>query len=67
MLICLYTVQNMSSGTCCVTALIRGYVMVVANAGDCRAVLSRDGTAEALTCDHRLDREDERQRVEDLV
>lgn len=41
--------------------------MVVANAGDCRAVLSRDGQAEALTSDHRAGREDERNRIEKLV
>ncbi|XP_057813869.1 probable protein phosphatase 2C 2 [Cryptomeria japonica] len=61
-----FSKQNINSGACCVTALITGDLMVVANAGDCRAVLSRDGNAEALTCDHRVEREDERQRIEDL-
>jgi protein phosphatase 1L len=41
--------------------------MVIANAGDCRAVLSRAGKAEALTSDHRAGREDERERIESLV
>ncbi|GLJ16670.1 hypothetical protein SUGI_0286170 [Cryptomeria japonica] len=62
----IFSMQCLSSGACCVTALIRGGNMVVANAGDCRAVLSRDGIAEALTYDHRLEREDERQRITDL-
>eukprot|EP01018_Ginkgo_biloba_P023426 Gb_01169 [translate_table: standard] len=56
--------QNVSSGTCCVTAMIRDGYMVVANAGDCRAVLCRDGVAEVLTCDHTANREDERERID---
>lgn len=35
--------------------------------GDCRAVLSRGGVAEALTIDHTAEQEDERQRIEDKV
>lgn len=58
--------QEVGSGTACVTALIIDGNLVVSNAGDCRAVLSRDGVSEALTCDHRAGREDERQRIEDL-
>ncbi|KAH9330019.1 hypothetical protein KI387_002127 [Taxus chinensis] len=61
-----FSKKKISSGACCVTTLIRDGRMVVANAGDCRAVLSRNGIAEALTCDHRLEREDERQRIQDL-
>lgn len=53
-----------SGGTCCVTALIREGDLVVSNAGDCRAVLSREGVAEALTVDHRPCREDEKDRIE---
>lgn len=56
--------QGVSSGTSCVTALIKDGNVVVSNAGDCRAVISRDGHAEALTCDHRAAREDERERIE---
>lgn len=55
------------SGTCCVTAFIKKGDLVVSNAGDCRAVLSISGTAEALTSDHRPSREDEKQRIESLV
>lgn len=58
--------QGVKSGACCVTAIMKDGHMVVANAGDCRAVLSRAGTAEALTSDHRAGREDERQRIESL-
>ncbi|KAJ7528124.1 hypothetical protein O6H91_16G085000 [Diphasiastrum complanatum] len=57
---------NASSGASCVTALVKDGVMVVANAGDCRAVVSKAGTAVALTLDHRVGREDERQRIESL-
>ncbi|XP_002987519.2 probable protein phosphatase 2C 2 [Selaginella moellendorffii] len=58
--------KQLSSGASCVTAFIRDGSLVVANAGDCRAVMSRNGVAVALTEDHRLAREDERRRVEDL-
>ncbi|CAM6129818.1 unnamed protein product [Calypogeia fissa] len=58
--------QRVSSGASCVTAIVKDGYMVVANAGDCRAVLSRAGTAEALTSDHRAGRDDERQRIESL-
>ncbi|XP_058182705.1 probable protein phosphatase 2C 2 [Rhododendron vialii] len=56
--------EGASGGTCCVTALIREGDLVVSNAGDCRAVLSRGAVAEALTADHRPCREDERDRIE---
>ncbi|KAF7132242.1 hypothetical protein RHSIM_Rhsim09G0178100 [Rhododendron simsii] len=56
--------EGASGGACCVTALIREGDLVVSNAGDCRAVLSRGGVAEALTVDHRPCREDERDRIE---
>ena len=45
--------QEVGSGTACVTALIINGNLVVSNAGDCRAVISRNGAPEALTCDHR--------------
>lgn len=59
--------QGLSSGVCCVTALIQGREMAVSNLGDCRAVLCRDGVAEAITTDHKPEREDERRRIEDNV
>ena len=59
--------EGVSGGTCCVTALIQKDSLVVSNAGDCRAVMSRGGAAEALTADHRPSRRDERDRIETLV
>ncbi|EXB82549.1 putative protein phosphatase 2C 14 [Morus notabilis] len=56
--------QGLSSGACCVTAVIEGEEVVVSNLGDCRAVLFRGGVAEPLTKDHRVEQEDERKRIE---
>ncbi|KAF3609081.1 hypothetical protein DY000_02044637 [Brassica cretica] len=56
--------KDVKGGSCCVTALIKDGNLVVSNAGDCRAVLSVGGSAEALTSDHRPSREDERNRIE---
>ncbi|KAJ6299265.1 hypothetical protein OIU76_020271 [Salix suchowensis] len=59
--------EDIRGGSCCVTALIRKGNLVVSNAGDCRAVMSRGGVAEALTTDHRPSREDEKDRIESTV
>jgi len=56
--------EDLRGGSCCVTALIRKDNLVVSNAGDCRAVMSRGGVAVALTSDHRPSREDEKNRIE---
>ncbi|KAE9615142.1 hypothetical protein Lal_00048172 [Lupinus albus] len=58
--------EDLNGGSCCVTALIRNGNLVVSNAGDCRAVISKGGVAEALTSDHRPSREDEKDRIETL-
>ncbi|PIM99224.1 Serine/threonine protein phosphatase [Handroanthus impetiginosus] len=58
--------EDIGGGTCCVTALIHKGDLVVSNAGDCRAVLSRGGIAEALTVDHRPSLDEERERIESL-
>ncbi|KAK9057558.1 hypothetical protein SSX86_022394 [Deinandra increscens subsp. villosa] len=58
--------KEQRGGTCCVTAMIASGNLVVSNAGDCRAVLSRQGAAEALTSDHRPSRLHEKQRIESL-
>ncbi|XP_010253791.1 PREDICTED: probable protein phosphatase 2C 25 [Nelumbo nucifera] len=58
--------EDVHGGACCVTAFIRKGDLVVSNAGDCRAVMSRGGIAQALTCDHRPNREDEMDRIESL-
>lgn len=59
--------QNHGGGACCVTALVQKSNLVVSNAGDCRAVLSRCGVADVLTSDHRPSRKDEKERIESSV
>ncbi|KAI3427854.1 Protein-serine/threonine phosphatase [Psidium guajava] len=61
-----FMLENADGGTCCASAWIRKGKLVVSNAGDCRAVMSRGGTAEALTTDHRPSLESERERIEAL-
>ncbi|XP_008806972.2 probable protein phosphatase 2C 74 [Phoenix dactylifera] len=56
--------QGVSSGACVATVLLKGGELHVANAGDCRIVMSRKGAANVLTRDHRPGREDERVRIE---
>ncbi|RZC62695.1 hypothetical protein C5167_024469 [Papaver somniferum] len=56
--------QDVSSGACAATALLKNGELYVANAGDCRVVLSRNGVAHALTSDHHVNREDERFRIQ---
>ncbi|TXG63240.1 hypothetical protein EZV62_010234 [Acer yangbiense] len=55
-----------SSGTTALTALIFGRLLMVANAGDCRAVLCRKGEAIELSQDHRPIYPSEKRRVEEL-
>lgn len=59
--------KNVKGGSCCVTAMVSDGNLVVANAGDCRAVMSVGGVAEALSSDHRPSRDDERKRIETTV
>ncbi|KAL5772737.1 hypothetical protein ACOSQ2_012661 [Xanthoceras sorbifolium] len=56
----------LSSGTTALTAMIFGRSLLVANAGDCRAVLSRRGAAVELSKDHRPCCVKERKRIECL-
>ncbi|KAI3827458.1 hypothetical protein L1987_01533 [Smallanthus sonchifolius] len=56
----------LSSGTTALTAMIFGRSLLVANAGDCRAVLSRHGLAFEMSRDHRPCYDKERLRVESL-
>ncbi|XP_043720780.1 probable protein phosphatase 2C 74 [Telopea speciosissima] len=58
--------KGLSSGTCVATVLLKDGELYVANAGDCRVVLCRKGIGEALTSDHRVSREDEHSRIENL-
>ncbi|CAG7905164.1 unnamed protein product [Brassica rapa] len=53
-----------SSGTTALAALISGRLLMVANAGDCRAVLCRKGRAIEMSHDHRPINLLERRRVE---
>ncbi|PHU13286.1 putative protein phosphatase 2C 47 [Capsicum chinense] len=55
-----------SSGTTALTALILGRLLMVANAGDCRAVLCHKGEAVNMSQDHRPNYASERRRVEEL-
>ncbi|XP_051224554.1 probable protein phosphatase 2C 2 [Lolium perenne] len=59
------SVISRSSGTTALTALIFGRQLLVANAGDCRAVLCRKGVAVEMSCDHRPTHDAELQRVTD--
>ncbi|KAL2527414.1 putative protein phosphatase 2C 24 [Abeliophyllum distichum] len=51
-------------GTTAVVAVVGEEVVVVANCGDSRAVLSRGGVAVQLSDDHKPDRSDELARIE---
>ncbi|RDY09332.1 putative protein phosphatase 2C 13, partial [Mucuna pruriens] len=54
-----------SCGTTALTALVLGRHLLVANAGDCRAVLCRRGAAVEMSNDHRPSYLPERRRVEE--
>ncbi|XP_050216218.1 probable protein phosphatase 2C 2 [Mercurialis annua] len=56
--------QEVSSGACAASVVLRNGELHVANVGDCRVVMSRKGVADTLTIDHRVSREDERIRIE---
>ncbi|XP_068344441.1 probable protein phosphatase 2C 27 [Pyrus communis] len=57
---------SLASGTTALTAMIFGRSLLVANAGDCRAVLSRCGVAIEMSRDHRPCCTKERTRIESL-
>uniref|UniRef100_A0A2P2IKL0 protein-serine/threonine phosphatase n=1 Tax=Rhizophora mucronata TaxID=61149 RepID=A0A2P2IKL0_RHIMU len=61
-----YLKEDNPGGSCCVTALIQKGNLIISNVGDCRAVMSDEGVAEALTSDHRPSRDDEKDRIESL-
>ncbi|KAI3929805.1 hypothetical protein MKX01_025973 [Papaver californicum] len=61
------TLQSaLSSGTTALTAMIFGRSLLVANVGDCRAVLSRLGVAVEMSKDHRPCCVKEKKRIESL-
>ncbi|KAF6154324.1 hypothetical protein GIB67_026780 [Kingdonia uniflora] len=55
-----------SSGTTALTAIIFGRNMLIANAGDCRAVLGKRGRAIELSIDHKPNCLSEKLRIEKL-
>lgn len=55
-----------SCGTTALTALILGRHLLVANAGDCRAVLCRKGVAVEMSQDHKPTYLPEQRRIEEL-
>ncbi|XP_060174653.1 probable protein phosphatase 2C 47 isoform X2 [Lycium barbarum] len=59
-------IVSSSSGTTALTALILGRLLMVANVGDCRAVLCHKGEAVNMSQDHRPNYASERRRVEQL-
>lgn len=58
--------SSLSSGTTALTAMIFGRSLLVANAGDSRAVLSRRGLSFEMSRDHRPCCRNEKTRVESL-
>ncbi len=57
--------QQRDAGSTASTAVLVGDRLLVANVGDSRAVICRGGKAFALSDDHKPNRTDERQRIED--
>ncbi|MBA0856481.1 hypothetical protein Goshw_029111 [Gossypium schwendimanii] len=57
---------DISSGTTALIALIFGRTLIIANAGDCRAVLGRRGRAIEMSKDHKPNCTSERRRIEKL-
>ncbi|KAJ8470912.1 hypothetical protein OPV22_025255 [Ensete ventricosum] len=57
---------SLASGTTALAALVIGRSLVVANAGDCRAVLCRRGKAIDMSQDHKPACSKERKRIEAL-
>ncbi|KAL1540611.1 protein-serine/threonine phosphatase [Salvia divinorum] len=57
---------DISSGTTVLTAFISGRKMIVANAGDCRAVLGKRGRAIEMSKDHKPNCKSEKIRIEKL-
>ncbi|KAM5573895.1 putative protein phosphatase 2C 27 [Rosa sericea] len=57
---------DISSGTTALTALISGRTLIIANAGDCRAVMGKRGRAIEMSNDHKPNCASERLRIEKL-
>ncbi|KAH8963474.1 hypothetical protein BDL97_04G013000 [Sphagnum fallax] len=54
-----------SSGSTACTAVLLRERLIIANVGDSRAVICKGGNAVALSSDHKPNRADERQRIEE--
>ncbi|TDH64860.1 hypothetical protein CCR75_001979 [Bremia lactucae] len=59
----LRTSDRPQAGSTATTVFVAGKYLFVANVGDSRTVLSRNGTAERLSNDHKPSRTDEAQRI----
>lgn len=57
-------VEEMTVGSTAVTAVVGEEEVVIANCGDSRAVICRNGVAVPLSIDHKPDRPDELARIE---
>eukprot|EP00249_Psilotum_nudum_P012221 c23659_g1_i3 orf=485-1339(+) len=57
--------EHRDAGSTASTAVLVGDRLLVANVGDSRAVICRAGEAVALSTDHKPNRTDERQRIEE--
>jgi len=57
--------EHRDDGCTAVAAVVRGQELYLAHVGDSRAVLFRDGGCVQLSEDHKPNRPDERQRIED--
>ncbi|XVF37065.1 hypothetical protein REPUB_Repub19eG0113400 [Reevesia pubescens] len=57
--------QQKDAGSTASTAVLLGDRLLVANVGDSRVVACRAGSAVPLSTDHKPDRSDERQRIEE--
>lgn len=56
--------ENRDAGSTASTAILLGKRLLVANVGDSRTVVCRKGTATALSKDHKPNRVDEKERIE---
>ncbi|KAH7290148.1 hypothetical protein KP509_30G033900 [Ceratopteris richardii] len=58
--------KGLEGGACTISAFLREGQLLVANAGDCKAVLCREGKAEVLSSIHRASNAKERERIQNL-
>lgn len=59
-----FNAPGFASGCTAIVTLIKGNIIYVANLGDSRCILSRNGKAFPLSEDHKPDNKPERQRIE---